>query len=258
MAMARKVDEILDNADELAGRFEAYEPKPVDELRARLRAAMSAAGDPVRAKAQQAYLKSDMPHYGIPSPDLKVLLKPFLAEFKPANRAEWEQTVRTLWDGATHREELYAAIGFAQHKAAKQWQDADTLGLYEHMIVTGAWWDLVDTVAGDLVGGVLSSYRRKTTPVVREWVTSDDLWLRRSAVICQLHHGADTDLDLLTYAIEENLEDTSFWLRKAIGWALRQYARTDPEWVRSEVDLMGSRLSGLSRREALKHLGGSE
>jgi 3-methyladenine DNA glycosylase AlkD len=93
---------------------------------------------------------------------------------------------------------------------------------------------------------------------MREWAVGDDLWLRRAAVLSQLKHGADTDLDLLTWAVEENVDDTSFWLRKAIGWALRQYARTDPEWVRGEVDLLGPRLSGLSRREALKHLGGSE
>ena len=203
-------------------------------------------------------MKSEMPYYGVSSPELTVLLRPLLAEFKPASRAEWEQTVRALWDGATHREERYAAIAFAQHRAAKKWQDPDALDLYQHLISTGAWWDLVDTVAGDLVGGVLLSHTRKTTPTMREWAVSDDLWLRRAAVLCQLKHGTDTDLDLLLYVIEANLDDTSFWLRKAIGWALRQYARTDPEWVRAEVERLGSRLSGLSRREALKHLGESE
>lgn len=229
--------------------------EPEDHLIARLRVAMGAAGDPERALAQQAYLKSDMPHYGIGSPELKVLLKPFLAEFRPASREEWEQVVRGLWEGATHREERYAAIGFCQHKTAKPWQDPESLELYRHLITTGAWWDLVDTVAGDLVGGVLASHRSETTPIMRAWATDDDIWLRRTSVICQLKHGADTDLGLLSYAIEANVDDTSFWLRKAIGWALRQYARTDPEWVRAEVDRLGSRLSGLSRREALKHLG---
>lgn len=227
-------------------------------LRERLRLALSAAGDPERALAQQAYMKSEMPYYGVASPELTVLLKPFLAEFRPANRGEWDETVRALWDGATHREERYAAIGFAQHRAAKKWQDPDALDLYQHLISTGAWWDTGDVVAGDLVGGVLLSRTRKTTPTMREWAVSDDLWLRRAAVLCQLKHGTDTDLDLLLYVIEANLDDTSFWLRKAIGWALRQYARTDPEWVRAEVERLGSRLSGLSRREALKHLGESE
>ena len=223
-------------------------------LQTHLRRALIAAGNPERALAQQAYLKSEMPHYGVTSSELRAVLRPFVVGFRPKSRAEWEETVRGLWDGATHREERYAALAFAQHPAAKKWQDPDALDLYQHLITTGAWWDLVDTVAGDLVGGVLASHRRKTTPIVRAWATDKDLWLRRSAVISQLKHGADTDLDLLSYAIDANLDDTSFWLRKAIGWALRQYARTDPEWVRSEVDLLGSGLSGLSRREALKHL----
>ncbi len=76
--------------------------------------------------------------------------------------------------------------------------------------------------------------------------------VRRS--LCQLLRKGDTDLALLTFAIERNLDDTSFWLRKAIGWSLRQYARTDPAWVRAYVDSLGDRLSGLSRREATKHL----
>lgn len=215
---------------------------------------MSAAGDPDRARAQQAYLKSAMPHHGIGSPDLTKLLKPFMAEFAPTVRGDWERTVLTLWDGATHREERYAAIGFARHKAARQWQDPEVLAMYRHLIVTGAWWDLVDTVAGELVGGVLATHRAQVTPTIRAWATDDDLWLRRTAVICQLKHGADTDLELLRYAVEANVDDTSFWLRKAIGWALRQHARTDPDWVRAEVERLGGRLSGLSRREALKHL----
>jgi 3-methyladenine DNA glycosylase AlkD len=227
--------------------------RPTD-LRERLRIVLSAAGDPERAQAQQAYMKSEMPYYGISTPELKELLRPLLKQFRPASRESWNETVRDLWDGATHREERYAAIAFAQHPGADKWRDPDALDLYEHLITTGAWWDLVDVVASDLVGPVLLSYRRKTTPLMREWATGDDLWLRRAAVLSQLKHGAETDLDLLTYAVEANVDDTSFWLRKAIGWALRQYGRTDPEWVRSEVDRLESRLSGLSRREALKHL----
>jgi 3-methyladenine DNA glycosylase AlkD len=226
-----------------------------DRLRERLHIALSAAGDPERARAQQAYMKSEMPYYGVSSPELKVLLRPILAEFHPATRTEWEETVRAVWDGATHREERYAALALAQHPAGKQWQDPDALELYRHLIVTGAWWDTGDVLAGDLVGPILLSHTRKTTPTMREWADADELWLRRAAVLCQLKHGTDTDLDLLSYAIEATIDDTSFWLRKAIGWALRQYARTDPEWVRSEVERMGSRLSGLSRREAMKHLG---
>ncbi len=223
-------------------------------LLAAIRADLEAAGDPERAVQQQAYMKSEMPFHGVASPDLKRLLRPHLAAYAPADRAAWERDVREVWDGASHREERYAAIALARHRVARPWQDPDTLRLHRHLVVTGAWWDLVDVVAAHLVGGVLHGHRAAATPVVRGWSRDDDLWLRRTAVLAQLRHREDTDTALLAEVVEANLDDPSFWLRKAIGWALREQARTDPEWVRDHVAAWGDRLSGLSRREALKHL----
>jgi 3-methyladenine DNA glycosylase AlkD len=219
-----------------------------------VRAALAAAGDPEQASAQQAYMKSAMPYRGIARPELKAILRPLLATYAPVDRDHWERDVRGLWDGTSFREERYAAIALARHRAARPWQDVASLDLYRHLVVTGAWWDLVDEIAAHLVGGVLTGHRVEATEVVRAWATDDDLWLRRTAVLAQLRHRSDTDLDLLRYAIENNIDDTSFWLRKAIGWALRSYAATDPDWVRAEVIRLDDRLTGLSRREALKHL----
>ncbi|MFC4786522.1 DNA alkylation repair protein [Nocardioides sp. MAHUQ-72] len=223
-------------------------------LVAAVRQALAGAGDPERAVAQQRYMKSEMPFHGISSPQLKALLRPLLATYAPASRAEWEATVRTLWDGATHREERYAALALAEHRRARAWRDPALVPLVEHLVRTGAWWDLVDDVAVHLAGAVLAGHPDEMGPVVRAWANADDLWLRRTAVICQLGRRDATDLDLLRHAVEANVDDTSFWLRKAIGWALRDLARTDPDWVRAEVDRLDGRLSGLSRREALKHL----
>jgi 3-methyladenine DNA glycosylase AlkD len=219
-----------------------------------VRRALAAAGDPDVAVQQQAYMKSAMPYRGLPAPRLRAELRPLLRDWAPADRGQWEATVRTLWDEATHREEWYAAIAVARHRRAKEWLDPASLDLWRHLVVSGAWWDVVDDVATHLVGDVLSRHRPAATPVIRGWATGEDLWLRRAAVICQVGHKTDTDVELLRLAIEANVDDPSFWLRKAIGWALRQHARTDPDWVRAEVDLLGERLSGLSRREALKHL----
>jgi 3-methyladenine DNA glycosylase AlkD len=224
-------------------------------LLAAIRADLEAAGDPERAAQQQAYMKSEMPFHGVSSPELKRVLRPHLAAYAPADRATWERDVREVWDGADHREERYAAIALARHRVARPWQDPDTLPLHHHLVVTGAWWDLVDVVAAHLVGGVLRGHRGATTPVVRGWARDDDLWPRRTAVLAQLRHREDTDTALLAEVVEANLDDPSFWLRKAIGWALREHARTDPDWVRERVATWGDRLSGLSRREALKHLG---
>ena len=228
---------------------------PADRfLIADLRAALAAAGDLEKAAAQQAYMKSELPYLGIAAPDLKRLLRPILSTYRPADRAEHEATVRTLWDEVTHREEWYAAIALARHRSARQWLDPASLPLWRHLVVTGAWWDVVDVIAAHLVGRVLLRHRREVTPVIRRWATDEDLWLRRTAVLCQLPLKEATDLDLLRHTIDANIDDPSFWLRKAIGWALREEARTDPEWVRAEVARHGDRMSGLSRREATKHL----
>jgi 3-methyladenine DNA glycosylase AlkD len=227
------------------------------ELVVAIRSALEAAADSQRAAGQQRYMKSDMPYRGLTSPALKATLRPILDDpaHRITERAEWEDTVRELWDGATHREERYAATALTGHRTYRMWQDPGAVPLYRHLITTGAWWDHVDELASRRIGPILLSHKASMTPIMREWSTEPDLWLRRTAILSQLTFKSRTDTALLADAIEPNLADTSFWIRKAIGWALRQYARTDPDWVREAVAGYGDRLSGLSRREALKHLG---
>jgi 3-methyladenine DNA glycosylase AlkD len=225
-----------------------------------VRAALTGAGDPVRAAGQQAYMKSAMPYRGITSPELRALLRPLFADTAtvPSSRTEWEADVRALWDRATYREERYAAIALTGHRVARAWQDPAALDLYRHLVVSGAWWDFVDVVAADRVGPILLRHRPVVTPMLRADAVDDDLWVRRVAILAQLKHREETDLSLLADVIDANLEGSlhgrEFFVRKAIGWALRQHARVDPEWVRGFVESRGDRLSGLSRREALKHL----
>jgi 3-methyladenine DNA glycosylase AlkD len=144
------------------------------------------------------------------------------------------------------------------HRAARSWQDPEALALYRYLVETGAWWDYVDLVAADRVGPILLRHRPNVTPMMRSDAVADHLWVRRTAILAQLKHRQETDLDLLADVIDANLEGSrfgrEFFVRKAIGWALRQHARVDPQWVRAFVEARGDRLSGLSRREALKHL----
>ncbi|SDE31482.1 3-methyladenine DNA glycosylase AlkD [Nocardioides lianchengensis] len=219
-----------------------------------VRHALAEAADPERAVGQQAYMKSVMPYRGVTLPALWKLLRPLLAEHPPGSRADWEATVRELWDHAAFREERYAATALVQHPAAKPWRDGEALPLARHLIVTGAWWDHVDELAVHLVGEALRADPDVVRPVLVAWATDDELWLRRTSVMCQVGAKGDVDVALLRLAIEANVDDRTFWLRKAIGWALRDHARADPDWVRAEVARLGDRLSGLSRREALKHL----
>jgi 3-methyladenine DNA glycosylase AlkD len=224
-----------------------------------VRAARAGAGDPAWAAQQQAYMKSALPYVGLGAPQLRALLRPLLAEERFVDRDSWEAAVLELWDDATHREEWYAALALLRHRAYRQWLDPDLLPLLEHLVRTGAWWDVVDETATHPVGDVLLAHRADATPVMDAWSVDDDsLWVRRAAMIAQLGHGEQTDTDLLERVLVANLDDTrygrEFFVRKALGWALRQHARTDPEWVRAFVRTHSDRLSGLSRREALKHL----
>lgn len=125
--------------------------------------------------------------------------------------------------------------------------------MYEEMIVDGAWWDHVDAMAQH-VGNLLRTHPGQMRPVMRAWSTDKDLWKRRVSIICQVSFKKDTDLDLLYANIEPNLPDRNFFIRKAIGWALRSYAWTDPDEVERYVAASEARLSGLSRREALKNI----
>lgn len=225
------------------------------ELLDAIRVALRSGADAERAIGQQRYMKSDMPFLGLTSPQRHGLLRPLLEDpaLRIESRAAWERAVRELWDDAEFREDRYAALALIRHRTYRSWRDPDVMPLVQHTIVTGAWWDYIDEV-GNVVGEVLLLDPEGEGLRMRAWAEHEDMWLRRSAIISQLRHGDNTDARLLSDVIETNLDDREFFVRKAIGWALRQYARTDPEWVRAFVDAQGQRLSGLSRREALKHL----
>ncbi|HZW45274.1 MAG TPA: DNA alkylation repair protein [Dermatophilaceae bacterium] len=222
---------------------------------------LEAAGDPDRAKGQQAYMKSAMPFRGITSPHLKATLRPLLADpaYRLGERDEWEATIRGLWDGAHFREERYAALAISGHRLYRVWaQDRSSMPLYLYLIETGAWWDFVDEIAARRVGPVLRAHPETEAARMRSWATADNLWVRRAAILSQLSSKDETDRQLLLDCITPNLADREFFIRKAIGWSLRQYAHSGPsaaDWVRRSVDQIDTRLSPLSRREALKNLG---
>jgi len=127
--------------------------------------------------------------------------------------------------------------------------------MYEEMIRSGAWWDYVDSIASHRLGELLRLYPAEMRTVLRKWAKSDDMWKRRSAILAQLGFKADTDLKLLYDCIHPSIGDKEFFLRKAIGWALRQFAKTDAKEVSRYVAEHEAHLSPLSRREALKNVG---
>ena len=210
--------------------------------------------DPATAEEQQRYMKSAMPYRGLKTPLLRSVVRPLIAEHLLPDRGQWEAAVRTLWDEAAYREERYAALSIAGDRRYRGHQDPDTIDLYDHLVVTGAWWDLVDAIAIQLIGPIQRRYRPVVNARMRAWAADHDLWRRRAAILHQVGAEDATDRELLVDCILPNLTDREFFIRKAIGWALRQYARLQPDWVAGFVAEHEDRMSGLSRREATKHL----
>ena len=221
----------------------------MDDLVKTVRQVLRENADSGLAPGQQAYMKSSMPFLGVRVPEVRRLTKAAARANPPTDLDQLERAVRELWDGATHREERYAATALTGLRLASG--RLELLPLYEHMAVTGAWWDHVDEVA-HRIADLHDAHPGPTALAVRGWATSPDLWLRRLAILSQLGRRDRVDRGLLTEVIEPNTEDPEFFIRKAIGWALREVARVDPDWVRTFVE--EHELSPLSRREALKHL----
>lgn len=209
--------------------------------------------DPAKAPEMQRYMKSEMPFRGVPKPARAALARRVFGAHPLSDMDVWAATVLELWRGARYREERYLAIDLTGH-GDRAWQRPELLGLYEELVVTGAWWDFVDEVANRRIGPLLRSHPTVLTPAMLTWSRDQDPWKRRTSIICQLGAKHATDVDLLGRCIEANIGDPDFFLRKGIGWALREFAKTEPGWVRAFVDTHPA-LSTLSRREATKHLG---
>jgi 3-methyladenine DNA glycosylase AlkD len=206
----------------------------------------------------QAYMKSAMPYLGIQTPELRVICTRLFAAHPIETSVAWRSACLRIWREARFREERYAAIGLTGFRLYGSFQTLETLAMYEEMIVTGAWWDFVDTIASKRLGALLRVYPSRMRTQMLKWSRCGDLWKRRSAILCQLGFKDDTDLALLYACIEPSLSSSplsgEFFLQKAIGWALRQYAWTDPREVARYVREHQGELSPLSKREALKNI----
>ena len=165
----------------------------------------------------------------------------------------------TLWRTAGRREERHAAIDLSGYRAYQPLRTMKALPVFEEMIVTGAWWDYVDAVASHRLRELVERYPKTMAKRMKVWSRCPDMWKRRASMICQLGRKGATDLELLHATIGENLLGSrfggEFFIRKAIGWALRDLAWHDPAEVRRFVREHEERLSPLSRREALRNVG---
>ncbi len=216
-------------------------------------AALREAADPVRAPQQQAYMKSDLPFFGVGVPECRRIARAAFRAHPLADSAAWEAAILDLWRNAAHREERYAAVELLVFPRYAGWLEPARLPLIEELVTAGAWWDHVDAIAGKGVGTMLAAHPGPTGAALREWAKDGDIWKRRTAILAQLRARGATDTALLADAIRPSIGHPEFFLRKGIGWALREYAKTDPAWVRAFVAAHPG-LSNLTRREALRRL----
>ena len=206
---------------------------------------------PKGAAAMAAYMKTDMPFYGVKKPLRVPVYREIKKQFAPRSRRDYESAVRALW-GLPHREEKYAAIEYA--RSFPEFISYKSVPLYKRIIREGAWWDFVDDVSIHLSGGVLLDDRANMRPTIEDWISHSDMWIRRAALLSQIKHKGQTDPQQLFDHCLLRADEKEFFVRKAIGWALRSYSYTDPQAVRRFLLKHRGRFSGLSFREGAKRL----
>ncbi len=205
--------------------------------------------DPTQAAPMKKYMRDQFEYLGIKSPQFKLLMKEFITAHGVPPIYELDVILRDLW-ALPEREFQYAGTGFLSR--SENVLPADFIRTMEYMIVMKSWWDTVDTIAGGPLGVHFQRFPKVREKYLAKWRASDNIWLRRSTILFQLNYKKETNFDLLCEIICENLDSKEFFINKAIGWSLRQYARVDPEAVRLFV--ASTPLQPLSRREAMKHL----
>jgi len=199
------------------------------------------------AVPMSAYMKNKFPFLGIKKPDRAKLSKEFLKQRKKDQIIDWDFIFRCY--GLPEREFHYLAIGYL-YTVRNLLKTMDTEYI-EKLIITNSWWDTVDSI-DEIVGHMCLKFPELKNTVITQWIQSENIWLKRVAIDFQLQYKEKTDVEVLSRAILSNKDTKEFFVNKAIGWALREYSKTNKEWVRAF--LAENCLSALSTREAGKYL----
>jgi 3-methyladenine DNA glycosylase AlkD len=204
--------------------------------------------NPNRAVGMSAYMRNQFPFLGLSKPVRAEICKPFMQTAKQDGRIDWG-IVDTLWN-MTEREFQYVALEYIVTLRGSL--SLSDLGKIKSLISRKSWWDTIDGLPKPVSQIVQRHPEARGTMI--EWSTDSDFWVRRSAIIHQLPLKAATDTALLETAILNNLGQREFFINKAIGWALREYSKTDADWVRAFIERHRAKLSPLSIREGSKYV----
>jgi len=202
-----------------------------------------------KALKMSKYMKNKFPFAGIQSQDLKNIYKPLVQQYKTKDFEEMKNISQLLWE-KEEREYQYVAMDYLS--VNKFYQFENSIEVLEQLILNKSWWDTVDMLASNLVGSYFIKFPEHQAHYFEKWICHESFWLRRTALIFQLKYKEKTNTELLTKAILACKDEKEFFIRKAIGWALRQYSYFNAEFVIHFVQ--NHDLSTLSQREALKAL----
>ncbi|MBP6757703.1 MAG: DNA alkylation repair protein [Flavobacterium sp.] len=205
---------------------------------------------PENAEAMAKYMRNLFPFFGIKTEDRRQIFKTIWKE----NQQEVAENTREIaWKlfTKTQRELQYCGIEILIKELKNNYQK-DDIQLIEKLVITNSWWDSVDTIAKYILGQYLLEYPLKTKNVIERFSNSDNMWLNRSAILFQLGYKQKTNFDILKSECEKHKNSNEFFIQKAIGWALREYAKTNPEAVR--IFVVNNNLKPLSKKEALKNI----
>jgi 3-methyladenine DNA glycosylase AlkD len=234
----------------LRGKHMKVNRKMIKDMVVSVQAELRNLQDADRAASMQRYLKTEMPMYGLHKA-ARLEVEKVMHQHVVVDTIEmYQATIKSLWQ-LPHREEKYLAIDLAlKHK---QFIGLEALDLFESMLREDyMWWDLSDPISVNLIGRV--AMRHDIESKLSQWIDDDNLWLRRTAILAQLKHKTTVNADLLFGFCRERMHEREFFVRKAIGWALREYSKTNPEAVIAFLNKEKTNLSGLSYREGAKLL----
>lgn len=205
-----------------------------------------------KAQKMAQYMRNQFSFYGIQDEPLKRIVKEHIKQEGIPSPDEIHAVVHTLWS-KEEREYQMVALRLVDEYIKKYGIREQDAALIEYMTVHKSWWDTVDHIAGKHASRLFAEYPHLLQTVGKEWRGSTNIWLRRVMILFQLKYKDKTDLPLLEAIIRENTGSDEFFINKAIGWILREYSKTDAEWVQDFID-NNDGLSNLSKREGLKHI----
>ncbi len=203
--------------------------------------------NPEIAIGQKAYMKNQFEFYGIKTPLRRKIQKQFFVKNNLPSKNVLEKIIKTLWKKPEREYQYFSQELIERYK--KQFEEKD-IELFEFMITNKSWWDTIDFIAPKLVGEYFKIYPDKRDKHIESWISSENIWLQRASILFQLNYKNEFDKEFLAYIINSLLGSNEFFINKAIGWILRQYSKTNPNWV---IDFTNKTpLDKLSRKEALR------